>query len=207
MAVMTPPGRLYGVPPGVGRRRRWESRKKPFKARRGPTLFDWRLRKLVRTVVAMAETVLFAPWKASAHECPSSRTTVPGHGSVHDERAIGHADRIGSAAASPPGPRSRQRSAPPFRSAERAFLTHAAGRRRDRDAKARQTETRRPLADTGGFGEDDGLRLAANLEQGAEHSPSAAIVRAVSERKLALALIGACDAPSGRGVIVVVEVR
>jgi P-type Cu+ transporter len=58
-----------------------------------------------------------------------------------------------------------------------------------------------------GVSEDELLRLSASLEQGSEHPLAAAIVRAASERKLALANAPDFDSPAGRGVIGTVDGR
>lgn len=62
----------------------------------------------------------------------------------------------------------------------------------------------RPLA---GFDENELLRLAASLERASQHPLGDAIVRAATERKLALSEPADFDAPSGKGVQGTVEGR
>jgi Cu+-exporting ATPase len=62
----------------------------------------------------------------------------------------------------------------------------------------------RPVA---GFDENDILRLAASLERASEHPLAEAIVRAATERKLALAQPSAFDSPVGKGVLGIVDGR
>ena len=59
----------------------------------------------------------------------------------------------------------------------------------------------------GGVGEDDLLRLAASLEHGSEHPLAAAIVKAATERKIALSPVQDFDSPSGKGVTGTIEGR
>jgi Cu+-exporting ATPase len=58
-----------------------------------------------------------------------------------------------------------------------------------------------------GFDENDILRLAASLERASEHPLAEAIVRAATERKLALAQPSAFDSPVGKGVLGIVDGR
>ncbi|WP_292072773.1 heavy metal translocating P-type ATPase [Brevundimonas sp. UBA7534] len=64
--------------------------------------------------------------------------------------------------------------------------------------------TIRPAA---GFDEGELLRLSASLERGSEHPLADAIVRAATERKLALSEATEFDSPVGRGVAGVVDGR
>jgi P-type Cu+ transporter len=63
------------------------------------------------------------------------------------------------------------------------------------------------IATSSGHAEDDVLRLAASLERGSEHPLADAIVRAATERRLALSDATEFDSPVGRGVIGKVEGR
>jgi len=58
-----------------------------------------------------------------------------------------------------------------------------------------------------GFSEDEVLRLAASLERGSEHPLADAVVRAASQRRLALAEPADFDSPVGKGVTGVVDGR
>jgi Cu+-exporting ATPase len=58
-----------------------------------------------------------------------------------------------------------------------------------------------------GFDEAELLRLAASLERGSEHPLADAIVRAASEREIALAEAAGFDSPVGKGVLGVVDGR
>jgi Cu+-exporting ATPase len=58
-----------------------------------------------------------------------------------------------------------------------------------------------------GFDESDVLRTAASVERASEHPLAAAIVRAANERNIALAEVRGFDAPTGKGVIGMVERR
>jgi Cu+-exporting ATPase len=60
---------------------------------------------------------------------------------------------------------------------------------------------------TNGISEADVLRLAASVEKVSEHPLGAAIVRAAAERGLAAAPVEGFEAPSGKGVVGVVEGR
>ncbi|HUZ90336.1 MAG TPA: heavy metal translocating P-type ATPase [Methylocella sp.] len=60
---------------------------------------------------------------------------------------------------------------------------------------------------TGGFAEDDIVRLAASLERASEHPLAGAIVNAATERKLVLLEPKGFDAPAGKGVLGEVEDR
>jgi Cu+-exporting ATPase len=59
----------------------------------------------------------------------------------------------------------------------------------------------------GGFDETEILRLAASLERASEHPLAEAIVRAASDRKLALSQPSEFDSPVGKGVVGVVDGR
>jgi Cu+-exporting ATPase len=61
------------------------------------------------------------------------------------------------------------------------------------------------IATSSGHAEDDVLRLAASLERGSEHPLADAIVRAATERRLALSDATEFDSPVGKGVIGKVE--
>ena len=60
---------------------------------------------------------------------------------------------------------------------------------------------------SGGFGEDEVLRLAASVERASEHPLAAAVVQAAQERKLVLANVDAFDSPTGKGALGTVEGR
>jgi P-type Cu+ transporter len=60
---------------------------------------------------------------------------------------------------------------------------------------------------TGGFAEDEVLRLAASLERASEHPLAAAIVNAAKERNLVLSEPKDFDAPAGKGVVGEVDGR
>ena len=60
---------------------------------------------------------------------------------------------------------------------------------------------------TDGISEEDALRLAASVEKASEHPLGAAIVRAAEKRGLAAAPVEGFEAPSGKGVVGVVEGR
>jgi Cu+-exporting ATPase len=57
----------------------------------------------------------------------------------------------------------------------------------------------------GELSEDELLRLAASLERGSEHPLAAAVVAAAEERRLPLATASEFDAPTGKGVVGVLE--
>jgi Cu+-exporting ATPase len=57
------------------------------------------------------------------------------------------------------------------------------------------------IATSSGHAEDDVLRLAASLERGSEHPLADAIVRAATERRLALSEAADFDSPVGKGVV------
>jgi Cu+-exporting ATPase len=59
----------------------------------------------------------------------------------------------------------------------------------------------------GGFDEAELLRLAASLERGSEHPLADAILRAATERKLALSQPADFDSPVGKGVLGVIDGR
>ncbi|HXV01820.1 MAG TPA: copper-translocating P-type ATPase [Caulobacteraceae bacterium] len=63
------------------------------------------------------------------------------------------------------------------------------------------------ISPANGFEEAELLRLAASLERGSEHPLADAILRAASDRKLALFEASEFDSPVGRGVLGVVEGR
>jgi len=58
-----------------------------------------------------------------------------------------------------------------------------------------------------GISEDELLKLAASLERGSEHPLAAAIVRAATDRNLALAKIEGFDSVSGKGVSGIIDGR
>src|SRR5262249_20193680 len=58
-----------------------------------------------------------------------------------------------------------------------------------------------------GFVENEALRLAASVEKASEHPLAVAIVAAAQERGLALAKVAGFDAPTGKGVVGVVQSR
>jgi P-type Cu+ transporter len=58
-----------------------------------------------------------------------------------------------------------------------------------------------------GFDENEALRLAASIEQASEHPLAVAIAGAAQERRLALAEVSDFDAPTGKGVIGIVNGR
>jgi P-type Cu+ transporter len=58
-----------------------------------------------------------------------------------------------------------------------------------------------------GVGEDELLQLAASLERLSEHPLASAIVRAATDRNLALAKVGAFESVSGKGVIGIIDGR
>ncbi|MFW8695274.1 copper-translocating P-type ATPase, partial [Mesorhizobium japonicum] len=62
----------------------------------------------------------------------------------------------------------------------------------------------RPAA---GFDETELLRLSASLERASEHPLADAVVRAATDRKLALSEASEFDSPVGRGVTGVVDGR
>jgi Cu+-exporting ATPase len=63
------------------------------------------------------------------------------------------------------------------------------------------------IAPAEGFDESELLRLAASLERGSEHPLADAILRAASDRKLALSEASGFDSPVGKGVMGVVGGR
>src|SRR5262249_25551581 len=58
-----------------------------------------------------------------------------------------------------------------------------------------------------GFVENEALRLAASVETASEHPLALAIVAAAQDRRLALAKVAGFDAPTGKGVVGVVDGR
>jgi P-type Cu+ transporter len=58
-----------------------------------------------------------------------------------------------------------------------------------------------------GIDEDEALRLAASLERASEHPLARAVVDAATERNIALAAVADFDAPTGKGVLGIVEGR
>jgi Cu+-exporting ATPase len=58
-----------------------------------------------------------------------------------------------------------------------------------------------------GFTDTEVLRLAASVERGSEHPLAAAILRAASERGIALATVRGFDSPAGKGAIGLVDGR
>ena len=61
------------------------------------------------------------------------------------------------------------------------------------------------MVTAGEVSEDELLRLAASLERGSEHPLATAVVAAAEQRRLPLAAVSEFDAPTGKGVLGVIE--